>query len=115
MPTRIYKPVTNGRRNASVNLHAEVTKKNPEKALLRPLKSQGGRNNQGIVTVRGRGGGHKRRYRVIDFRRNKDDVSGIIVGVEYDPNRTCHIALVEYADGEKRYILAPKGLKDATT
>lgn len=112
MPTRIYKPVTNGRRNASVNVHAEVTKKSPEKGLLRPLKSRGGRNNQGIVTVRGRGGGHKRRYRVIDFRRNKDDVSGVIVGIEYDPNRTCHIALVEYADGDRRYILAPKGLKD---
>jgi len=112
MPIRKYKPTTNARRNASVNMHAEVTKKTPEKSLLRSLKRSGGRNNQGKITVRARTGGHKRRYRVIDFARNKDDVQGRIIGIEYDPNRTCHIALVEYEDGERRYILAPKGATD---
>lgn len=112
MAIRVYKPTTNGRRNASVNLHAEVTKTKPEKSLLRPLKKSGGRNNQGKVTVRGRGGGHKRRYRLIDWRRTKDNVPAKVVGVEYDPNRSCHLALLEYADGERRYILAPKGLTD---
>ncbi|MHC5005065.1 MAG: 50S ribosomal protein L2, partial [Planctomycetota bacterium] len=111
MGIRIYKPTTNGRRNASVNLHSEVTKTKPEKSLLRPLSKSGGRNNQGKITVRGRGGGHKRRYRAIDFRRTKDDVSAKVVGIEYDPNRTCHIALLEYADGTKRYILAPAAMK----
>jgi large subunit ribosomal protein L2 len=115
MPIRVYKPTTNARRNASVNLHAEVTKRTPEKSLLAPLKKTGGRNNQGKITVRGRGGGHKRRYRVIDFRRTKDDMDAKVVGIEYDPNRTCHIALLEYADGSKRYILAPGGLKAGTT
>jgi large subunit ribosomal protein L2 len=112
MAIRKYKPTTNARRNASVNLHVEVTRKDPEKSLLRPLPRKGGRNNQGKITVRGRGGGHKRRYRVIDFRRTKDDSPATVLGVEYDPNRTCHIALVEYADGTKRYILAPQGLRD---
>ncbi|TVQ53926.1 MAG: 50S ribosomal protein L2 [Phycisphaerales bacterium] len=112
MPIRQYKPVTNGRRNASVNMHAEVTKKTPEKTLLRPLKRKGGRNHQGKITVRARSGGHKRRYRVIDFRRNKDDMDAKVLGIEYDPNRTCHIALLEYEDGEKRYILAPRHIKD---
>ena len=112
MAIRIYRPTTPGRRNASVNLHSEVTKKTPEKSLLRPLKRTGGRNNQGKVTVRGRGGGHKRRYRLIDFRRTKDDVAAKVIGVEYDPNRTCHIALLEYADGTRRYILAPAGITD---
>jgi large subunit ribosomal protein L2 len=112
MAIRNYKPTTNARRNASVNLHAEVTRKDPEKSLLRPLPRKGGRNNQGKVTVRGRGGGHKRRYRVIDFRRTKDDLPAKVLGIEYDPNRTCHIALVEYEDGTKRYILAPQGLRD---
>ncbi|HJO16101.1 MAG TPA: 50S ribosomal protein L2, partial [Phycisphaerales bacterium] len=107
MPIRKYKPTTPGRRNASVNMHAEVTKKTPEKSLLRPLTKNGGRNNQGKITVRGRGGGHKRRYRLIDFKRRKDDVVATVIGIEYDPNRSCHIALLEYADGERRYILAP--------
>lgn len=110
MPIRVYKPTTNGRRNASVNLHSEVTKKKPEKSLLKPLKRTGGRNHQGKITVRGRGGGHKRRYRQIDFKRNKDDMAATIIGIEYDPNRSCHIALLEYKDGTKRYILAPRGI-----
>jgi large subunit ribosomal protein L2 len=110
MAIRHYKPTTPGRRNASVNLNSEVTKKSPEKSLLRPMKRSGGRNNQGKITVRGRAGGHKRRYRSIDFRRRKDDVAAKVIGIEYDPNRTCHIALLEYADGDKRYILAPQGL-----
>ncbi|MCI0362498.1 MAG: 50S ribosomal protein L2, partial [Phycisphaerales bacterium] len=101
MAIRIYKPVTNSRRNSSVNLHEEVTKRTPEKSLLAPLKSTGGRNVQGKVTTRGMGGGHKRRYRVIDFRRTKDDMPAKVVGIEYDPNRTCHIALLEYQDGER--------------
>ena len=87
MPIRKYKPTTPGRRNASVNMHAEVTKKTPEKSLLRPLTKSGGRNNQGKITVRGRGGGHKRRYRLIDFKRRKDGVSATVIGIEYDPNR----------------------------
>ncbi len=115
MPIRKYKPTTPGRRNASVNMHAEVTKKTPEKSLLRPLTKSGGRNNQGKITVRGRGGGHKRRYRLIDFKRRKDGVSATVIGIEYDPNRSCHIALLEYADGERRYILAPVGLNAGDT
>lgn len=111
MPIRKYKPVTNARRNASVNLHTEVTKKKPEKSLLAPLKRTGGRNNHGVITVEGRGGGHKRRYRRIDFRRTKDGVTGRVIGIEYDPNRSCHIALIEYADGELRYIVAPQGIE----
>ncbi len=110
MGLRLYKPTTNARRNASVNLHTEVTKDRPEKSLLRPLPKTGGRNNQGKITVRGRGQGHKRRYRLIDFRRTKDDMPATVIGIEYDPNRTCHIALLQYADGTKRYILAPHGL-----
>ena len=112
MAIRIYKPITNARRNASVNLHAEVTKRTPHKALVRPLKRSGGRNNQGKVTVRGRGGGHKRRYRLIDFQRSRDDAPATIVGIEYDPNRTCHIALLRYEDGTHRYILAPQNVTD---
>ncbi len=116
MTIRIYKPTSAGRRNASVNLHTEVTKKSPEKSLLRPLPKKGGRNHHGKVTVRGRGGGHKRRYRQIDFKRtDRTDVVGKVIGIEYDPNRTCHIALIEYADGVKRYIPAPVGLKDGDT
>ena len=92
-------------------MHVEVTKTTPEKSLLRPLNKKGGRNNQGKITVRGRGGGHKRRYRIIDFKRRKDDMVAKVIGVEYDPNRSCHIALLEYADGERRYILHPVGLQ----
>jgi large subunit ribosomal protein L2 len=111
MAIRVYKKVTNGRRNASVNLHSEVTKKSPEKSLLAPLVRGSGRNVQGKITILGRGGGHKRRYRKIDFRRNKDGIAAKVVGIEYDPNRTAHIALLQYADGELRYIISPKGLK----
>jgi large subunit ribosomal protein L2 len=115
MPIRIYKPTTNGRRNASVNLHSEVTKQKPEKSLLRSLKRTGGRNVQGKITVRGMGGGHKRRYRLIDFRRTKDDMPAKVIGIEYDPNRTSHIILLEYTDGTRRYILAPKDVKVGQT
>ncbi|MFK7959975.1 MAG: 50S ribosomal protein L2 [Phycisphaerales bacterium] len=115
MAIRVCKPTTNARRNMSVNLHIEVTRKAPEKSLLRPLKKSGGRNNQGKITVRGRGGGHKRRYRMIDFRRTKDDMVATVVGIEYDPNRSCHIALLEYADKTRRYVLAPRNLFDGDT
>jgi large subunit ribosomal protein L2 len=113
MAIRVYKPTSAGRRNASVNLHVEVTKKRPEKSLTEPLTKTGGRNNHGKITVRGRGGGHKRMYRKIDFRRaDRLDIPGEVIGIEYDPNRSCHIALVRYEDGKKRYIPAPKGLVD---
>ncbi len=113
MPIRIYKPTSAGRRFASVNEHAEVTRKSPEKSLLRPLNKKGGRNHSGKITVRGRGGGAKRMYRSIDFRRaDRDGIDCTVVGIEYDPNRSCHIALIQYADDVKRYILAPLGLKD---
>jgi large subunit ribosomal protein L2 len=114
MGIRRYKPVTAGRRGGSVSDFADLTNGNknaPEKSLLRPYKRKGGRNNQGYTTSRFRGGGHKRRYRVIDFKRTKDDSWASVVSVEYDPNRTVRIALVEYTDGERRYILAPEGLK----
>ncbi|MEO1583613.1 MAG: 50S ribosomal protein L2 [Planctomycetota bacterium] len=113
MGIRVYKPTSPGRRNASVLTREEITKQKPEKSLLAPLKKSGGRNNSGKVTVRGRGGGAKRRYRRIDFRRaDRDGIAGTIVGIEYDPNRTCNIALIKYSDGVKRYMLAPVGLKD---
>src|SRR5262249_34596595 len=113
MGIRQYKPVTPGRRQGSVSDFADITdrKKKPEKALLRPVKKKGGRNNQGIVTSRFRGGGHKRKYRIIDFKPRKDGVWATVVAVEYDPTRTCRIALLRYEDGEKSYILAPEGLK----
>ncbi len=111
MPIRIYNKTSAGRRFASVNMHAEVTKKNPEKSLLAPIKKSGGRNNQGVITSRGIGGGAKKNYRLIDFKRkDRHNIDGKIIRVEYDPNRSCHIALVEYTDGAKRYILAPNGL-----
>lgn len=113
MAIKVYKPTSAGRRNASVNAHAEVTKKRPEKALLRPLSKTGGRNHHGKTTVRGQGGGAKRNYRVIDFRRHdRDGIIGKVIGIEYDPNRSSHIALIEYTDGVKRYIINPLGLKD---
>jgi large subunit ribosomal protein L2 len=113
MGIRVYKPTSAGRRNATVLTHDEVTKTTPERTLLEPLNRKGGRNHQGKITVRGRGGGVKRMYRKIDFkRRDRDGIEGTVIGIEYDPNRTCHIALVEYADGVKRYILAPKGVTD---
>ena len=112
MGIRHYKPVTPGRRGASVSDFAELTDrgKRPEKALTKRAKKKGGRNNQGKITARHRGGGHKRLYRVIDFKRRKDGVKGTVTHIEYDPNRTCRIALVQYEDGEKRYILAPNGM-----
>ena len=111
MGIRKYKPVTPGRRDATVSDFAELTPgAKPEKSLLRPIIKTGGRNNQGKITARHRGGGHKRRYRLIDFRRNKDGVPAKVDSIQYDPNRTARIALLHYADGEKRYILAPDGL-----
>jgi large subunit ribosomal protein L2 len=113
MAIRVYKPTSPGRRNASVNLHSEVTKTEPERSLLAPLNKKAGRNHKGVITVRGRGGGAKRRYRKIDFkRRDRDGIRGKVVGIEYDPNRSSNIALIEYADGVKRYIPAPARLKD---
>ncbi|MFA6800721.1 MAG: 50S ribosomal protein L2 [Acholeplasmataceae bacterium] len=111
MAVKKYKPTTNGRRNMSVLTFEEITTSTPEKSLLEPISKSGGRNAQGKITVRHIGGGAKRKYRVIDFKRNKDNIAGKIATVEYDPNRTANIALVYYADGEKRYILAPKGLE----
>ena len=111
MPIKKYNRTSAGRRNSSVNTHDAVTTDTPEKSLLRPLSKTGGRNNQGKITCRHRGGGNKRKYRVIDFKRNKDDMAGEVLTIEYDPNRSCHIALVQYEDGEKRYMLAPVGLK----
>lgn len=113
MGIRFYKPTTPGRRGASVSDFAEITdrKKRPEKALTKRARKTGGRNNQGKITARHRGGGHKRLYRIIDFKRRKDDMPATVTHIEYDPNRTCRIALLEYQDGEKRYILAPEGLQ----
>ncbi|MBD8016706.1 50S ribosomal protein L2 [Microbacterium sp. APC 3898] len=114
MGIRKYKPTTNGRRNMTTSDFAEITTNKPEKSLLRPVKRKGGRNNQGKITVRHHGGGHKRQYRVIDFKRNKDGIPGRVATIEYDPNRSANIALIHYADGEKRYILAPKGVEVGT-
>jgi len=111
MAIKTYKPTTNARRHMTSPSFEEITKTTPEKSLLEPLKKKGGRNNSGKITVRHRGGGAKRKYRVIDFKRNKDDIPGRIASIEYDPNRSAYIALVNYADGEKRYILAAKDLK----
>lgn len=111
MAVKKYKPTTNGRRNMSVLTFDEITTSTPEKSLLEPFSRTGGRNNQGKITVRHIGGGAKRKYRVIDFKRNKFDVVGKVATIEYDPNRTANIALIHYVDGEKRYILAPKGLE----
>lgn len=111
MPTRKFNPTSAGRRHMSVVDFAEITSSEPEKSLLRPLKKSGGRNAQGRITSRHRGGGHKRRYRVIDWKRDKDGVPAKVHSIQYDPNRSGHIALLHYADGEKRYMLAPVGLK----
>jgi large subunit ribosomal protein L2 len=110
MGIRQFKPVTAATRFRSVSDFAEITRSEPERSLLEPLRRTGGRNNKGHVTTRHQGGGHKRRYRRIDFRRDKFGVPGKVTTIEYDPNRTCRIALVTYADGEKRYIVHPKGL-----
>ena len=115
MAIRKYKPTTNGRRNMTSFDYAEITTDKPEKSLLAPVKRKGGRNNQGKITVRHHGGGHKRQYRIIDFKRNKDGIPGRVATIEYDPNRSANIALINYADGEKRYILAPKGLEVGMT
>ena len=111
MPIKKYKKTSPGRRNSSVNRSDEITTDKPEKSLLRPLKKTGGRNHHGKITARHRGGGHKRKYRVIDFKRDKDGIAGEVKTIEYDPNRSCNISLVEYADGEKRYVLAPVSLR----
>ena len=111
MAVRTYKAMTNGTRGMSTIVNDEITKTTPEKSLTVTLTKKGGRNNQGKITVRHRGGGAKRKYRIIDFKRNKDGVIGKVASIEYDPNRTANIALINYADGEKRYIIAPKGLK----
>ncbi len=111
MPTRILKPDTPSRRYMSVSTFEEITKKRPERKLTTALRKTGGRNNHGRITSRHRGGGHQRRYRIIDFKRNKYDISAVIASIEYDPNRSPRIALLEYEDGEKRYIIAPDGLK----
>ena len=111
MAIKKYKPTSNGRRNMSGSDFAEITTNTPEKSLLAPLSKRGGRNNQGKLTVRHHGGGHKRQYRIIDFKRDKDGVPGRVATIEYDPNRSANIALIHYADGEKRYILAPKNVK----
>lgn len=111
MPIRVYKPTSPGRRGMSVSTFEEITHSVPERSLLRPLKKRAGRNFRGKITVRHRGGGHKRRYRVIDFKRDKFGVPGRVATIEYDPNRSARIALAVYADGEKRYIIAPVGLR----
>ncbi len=112
MAIRQYKPVTPGRRQGSVSDFAEITdrKRKPEKSLLLPKKKTGGRNNQGVTCTRFRGGGHKQKYRIIDFKRNHDGIVATVISIEYDPNRSSRIALLEYQDGEKTYILAPEGL-----
>jgi ribosomal protein L2, bacterial/organellar len=110
-----YKPTSNGRRNMTSSDFAEITTSTPEKTLLQPLKNNAGRNNNGRITVRHQGGGHKRQYRVIDFKRNKDNVVATVQTIEYDPNRSANIALVHYTDGVKAYILAPKGLEVGMT
>ena len=111
MAIKNYKPMTNGTRGMSTLKNEEITKSTPEKSLVVTLKKNGGRNNQGRITVRHHGGGAKRKYRIIDFKRDKDGVVGTVSSIEYDPNRSANIALITYADGEKRYILAPNGLK----
>jgi len=111
MSIKAYKPTTNGRRDMTTLVNEEITKKTPEKSLLVSSKRTGGRNNQGVITCRHIGGGHKRKYRLIDFKRNKDGIAGNVASIEYDPNRSANIALINYVDGEKRYILAPKGLE----
>ena len=111
MAIRNYKPTTNARRGMSTLINDEITINKPEKSLLAPISKKAGRNNQGKITVRHQGGGEKRKYRIIDFKRNKFGIEGTVASVEYDPNRSSNICLINYADGEKRYILAPKGIK----
>ncbi|MFT8319554.1 MAG: 50S ribosomal protein L2 [Bacillus sp. (in: firmicutes)] len=111
MAIKKYKPTSNGRRGMTTSDFSEITTSTPEKSLLAPLTRKGGRNNQGKLTVRHQGGGHKRQYRIIDFKRDKDGIPGRVATIEYDPNRSANIALINYVDGEKRYILAPKNLE----
>lgn len=111
MPVKAYKPTSAGRRGMSGYTFEEITRSKPERSLTEPIRGRGGRNNSGRITVRHRGGGHKRRYRIIDFKRNKFDCKAEVLSIEYDPNRSARIALVQYEDGEKRYIIAPLGLK----
>ena len=115
MAIKSFKPTTNARRKMSTLVNEEVTTSTPEKSLLVSLGKNGGRNNQGKITVRHHGGGVKRKYRIIDFKRNKRDIEGRVASIEYDPNRSANIALINYADGEKRYIIAPKDLKVGNT
>lgn len=115
MSIKVFKPTTNARRNMSVTDYSDLSKVSPEKSLLKPLKKNSGRNSYGRITVRHRGGGNRRKYRVIDFKRTKFDVKATVKTLEYDPNRSAHIALIEYTDGEKAYILAPVGLKVGDT
>ena len=115
MPLKVHKPTSPGRRGMTGATFEEITKKKPEKSLLKPLKKKAGRSNQGRISVRHRGGGAKRMLRIIDFKRDKLDVAGEVASIEYDPNRSARIALINYADGEKRYILAPLGLKVGDT
>lgn len=114
MPLKRYKPYTASRRGMSGYDFKEITKSEPEKSLLEPRMQKAGRNNQGVITMRRRGGGHKRKLRILDYRRNKDGIPGKVAAIEYDPNRTANIALIVYADGEKRYIIAPQGLAVGT-
>lgn len=111
MPVKVYKPTSAGRRDMTGHSFEEITRKRPERSLTEAIRKRGGRNNTGRVTVRHRGGGHRRRYRIIDFKRNKFDATAKVVSVEYDPNRSARIALLQYEDGEKRYIIAPLGLR----
>ena len=115
MGIKVYNPYTPSRRNMTGSDFSEITKSTPEKSLCTSLKKNSGRNNQGKITVRHRGGGSRRKYRIIDFKRNKDGVAATVIGIEYDPNRTANIALICYEDGEKSYILAPEGLKVGMT
>ena len=115
MSIKVFKPTTNARRNMSVTDYAGLSKVSPEKSLLAPLKNTSGRNSYGRITVRHRGGGNRRKYRIIDFKRNKLDMPATVLTIEYDPNRSAHIALVQYEDGEKRYIIAANGLKVGDT
>ena len=114
MAIKVYKSITNGQRQKSTIVNPELSKNKPEKSLTKKLTKTGGRNNSGSITVRHIGGGHKRKYRIIDFKRNKDDIPAKVASIEYDPNRTANIALLHYVDGEKRYILAPNNLKVGT-
>jgi large subunit ribosomal protein L2 len=111
MPVKVYKPTSAGRRGMTGHTFEEITKSKPERSLTEALRKKGGRNNTGRITVRHRGGGHRRRYRIIDFKRDKFDSTAEVIAIEYDPNRSARIALLQYSDGEKRYIIAPLGLK----